>query len=151
MDEVAAPQQQYYYRSIAIEIAPGRFSRDSWALEPWIARDMLKRGTEGKFTVHRKPAKGERKHPGPPVFHKPENMPQVRGLYVLTELRGFQPGGRFSVVARCTGQSCGGKRSRTFAARDWANLRLGVRGCNKCTCAIRSQQRLEAKRAMGIA
>lgn len=153
MGQAVRRQQQYHYRSVAVEIAPGRYARDGWVLEPWFQRDALKRSTEGK--IKPKPAPAPERKPGhnsrgPMAGYKPADMPMQRGMYERIGMQDFHANGRFSVLARCTGPHCGG-RTRLFAARDWIQKRAVIRGCNTCICQLRKQQRREAKRKMGIA
>lgn len=143
--------QQYHYRSVAVELAPGRYSRDSWVLEPWFQRDAMRRSTEGKLKLQRVlPPKKKATSAGPLAMHKPEDMQPRRGLYEVAGITDMRANGNFKVVARCVGLYCGGK-TRLFQASDWANGRVRVRGCTACVAVMRKEERQRAKVAMGIA
>jgi len=140
--------QQYHYRSVAVELGPNRFSRDTWILEPWFQRDGMRRSTEGKFKLH-PVAKPKPTKQGPVARHRPEDMAPRRGLYEVTRITDVTANGGFQVVAKCTGLYCGG-RTRTFQSSDWGSSKVRVRGCTACVAQLRREERLAAKRLMGI-
>lgn len=133
--------RQYHYRSVPVELSPGRYSRDHWEREVWIDRSQFdgNRASEGRI-VEKVVLPKKKKNPfiGPQAMHKPADMHPVRGLYEMVGTADMHANGRFSVVAKCKGAFCGG-RVRKFPATEWmsAKAKTKIRGCNACMCARR--------------
>jgi hypothetical protein len=146
--------QQYVYRSVLVELGPGRFSRDHWVREPWFDRGRLRgphqqRVTEGKITP-KSQAKKPRGTAGPTSAWTKDNSAERNGLYVRI---GFEDRSRnaFVVIAKCEGSWCGG-HLRKFTVWQWNNPRtVLVHGCNTCAAQLRRQARQAARLARKMA
>lgn len=138
--------RQYVWRNVAVEIAPGRFSRDHWVQELWHERDKQpKRSSEGKGREGQHITLARPQHVKSGPKYSPESCPATKGMYALVRTEPTPKGNSFQVVARCTGVWCGGS-VRTFSVWGWCQQNPNLQGCSRCTQATRRQM-LEANRA----
>jgi hypothetical protein len=125
------------YRSVAVEIAPGRFSRDHWRMEVFRVPD---RGPPEQK------ARPKAQRPGAtPVKWQKTCNPNIRtklvqsevapsnGAYTIVSFDNEHPSFR-PILAACTGPTCGGHHRR-FSHAEW---KRNIRACNKCSCHQRS-------------
>ena len=147
----AARREEYVARNVAIEIAPGRYSRDTWVRERWFERERQpKRSTEGKAKdgKHIKPvaaAVPKKKGPGPMPKTAVHDCPLTKGHYVMTCTEPNPAGRGFQVIAVCKAGHCAG-RARKFGVHEWIKHTPGY-ACGACSNQIRKQQRHQTKSA----
>lgn len=136
--------RQYVWRNVAVEIAPGRFSRDHWVQELWHERDhhQPKRSSEG--TLRTKAEQPVKKGPYAGFKYKPENCPPTKGSYELVRCEPVPNSRMFRVVAVCRGMHCGGAERR-WSAYLWCQPQSKVQTCGKCTYEGRKARRAEAR------
>lgn len=137
------------YRSYAVEIAPGRFSRDHWRVEMWRTpdrgTDVNRRERKQRPTVDGKMAPEKRDRDRPRVLVR-EHVEPVNGLYRVVSVdidhRSWRP-----VLAQCEGAVCAGHQRR-FNYTEW---RRPIRACNKCSAHARSLEFHASKEARDAA
>lgn len=139
-------ERQFVWRNVAVEIGPGRFSRDHWVQELWHERDhQPKRSSEGKGREGQHIKLAKPSHQKAPSKYTLENCARTKGMYEMVRAEPTPKGNSFQVVAKCTGIWCGGS-VRTFSVWGWCQQNPNLRGCSKCTQSMRRQER-EANRA----
>jgi hypothetical protein len=108
------------YRNEAIEIAPGRFSRDSWRLEMFRAPDRgsgVNRGAGRPTALLPAMLRASKKKHGK---YEADELANSNGLWKRESLLyEGPPRNRLYVIARCSGPACDGRITRKFHAYEW--------------------------------
>ena len=142
--------EEYVARNVAIEIAPGRYSRDTWVQERWFDRDEGKRASEGrspkgKHIVVRPDA--PKKKPGHMAKTRPDECPRRKGHYVFSHTELYHSKSvSFQVVGICKGGHCPG-RIRKFNVNEWCKPTKADYACITCSNVMRREARLAARAA----
>jgi len=124
------------YRNTAIELEPGRFSRDEWKFELARIPDRKELGTasQPRLVVVSKPTAKKQPHGRPRMYTFADCAP-TSGLYSIVSHDLQHRSGRVLLI-RCSGPVCGGHERRVT----YAEWQTAAKACHRCAHASRFDQ-----------
>lgn len=131
------------YRGYALELSPGRFSRDNWRTEHYELPVPKASRPPRRKSVRAVPLPRQRNVGGRPKGqskHQEAMMPLTRGFYERVRMWRDDLG-RLMIAARCTGVRCGGTGTRKFHAGEWVSTGPDGKRCRQCSWPEKGTQK----------